>query len=774
MKALKRRALLVGINDYTSGLEEATRPNARWRDLGGAVSDAEAMKDLLLRQYGFPADGVLLLTDRAATHQAILDGLEQHLLAPARRGDEVVFFYAGHGSQVPNSASEEADKLDESLVPADSNRGAPDVRDKELARLFNRILDTGSRLTVIFDSCHSGSAARGLPPGAVSRFLPASTRGVVDAAPVGGKPEDRGALILSASQDFELAYETYDEAGQRRGAFSHALLAALGRGLPGENTEATFLRARALLQTRETHQQPVLAGPRERRNLPLFGDEAASGRPGSAVAVQRVETDGRVILQGGWVHGLGEGVELETPDADRREASLRLRVTRILGPTSAEATILHPGPVVRATRRFEPGDLVSISRWVIANEPTLRVWVPEVGPGWTRQLAWVKLLKNQALKGTVSWVTDPIESTPTHVLDWREGGWWLTATGARSEPLGTEPGVKEVLQRLRAEAKDPVIFVHLPAPAELARGLAVGSGTDHDAVERVSDRARANYQLVGRLAGEQVDFAWVRPGVGAQDAVAAQMPLRSSWCGESPKECASELTDKALRLAKIRAWLKLESPPGADFPYQFALRSASGMAKRSGPLYKQEKLGLLLKASPEALARAKAPRYLYFFTVDSFGNSTLLFPRIAQGSVENRYPILAQEGDPWPAEIQVGAREMFRIREPFGMDTYFLLSTEEPIANPWMVQFPGVRSRGPAGKTALEELLSQTGSAARGAEPLGVPVTWSLERLTFETSPATGQGESSRNGPTKSCEGKRPMSIGASRTTTFSFERPAT
>ena len=60
-----------------------------------------------------------------------------HRLAAAASKDDVVFVYfAGHGSQVRNSKSDEPDLLDESIVPADSRRGAPDIRDKELRRIF--------------------------------------------------------------------------------------------------------------------------------------------------------------------------------------------------------------------------------------------------------------------------------------------------------------------------------------------------------------------------------------------------------------------------------------------------------------------------------------------------------------------------------------------------------------------------------------------------------------------------------------------------------------
>src|SRR5206468_3725245 len=120
------------------------------------VNDVNTMRDMLVALYGFDRNDIVTVTDQAATRDAILGDLER-LVNAAAKDDVILFYYAGHGSQVRNSSSEERDKLDESLVPADSRAGAPDIRDKELRILFNRILDRGARLTVILDNCHSSS-----------------------------------------------------------------------------------------------------------------------------------------------------------------------------------------------------------------------------------------------------------------------------------------------------------------------------------------------------------------------------------------------------------------------------------------------------------------------------------------------------------------------------------------------------------------------------------------------------------------------------------------
>ncbi len=227
--ATPRRALLIGINDYSASRLASTGavpvPGRFWPNLDGAVNDVSIMRDLLIARKGFAPSEIVTLTDEQATRAAILNAIDTQLVAPAKKGGIVLFYYSGHGSQVCNTLSDEVDRLDESLVPADSRRGAPDIRDKELRRRFNSILDRGALLTVVLDSCHSASGARGFDGGARFRSVKADDRDVADRS-VGPLPEHRGALIFSAAQDFDLAYETMDN-GSIHGAFSWALARAI-------------------------------------------------------------------------------------------------------------------------------------------------------------------------------------------------------------------------------------------------------------------------------------------------------------------------------------------------------------------------------------------------------------------------------------------------------------------------------------------------------------------------------------------------------------------
>ena len=137
----------------------------------------------------------------------------------------MVFFYAGHGSQRVNSLADvKLNHLDQTIVPADANAGQFDIRNTELAALFDRLIDKGATLTLIFDSCHSGSITRGETVPTKKRWAQADPRDARDAVrPT--PPETRGALFIAAAADFEAAQEAHDDYDQKtHGAFTSALL----------------------------------------------------------------------------------------------------------------------------------------------------------------------------------------------------------------------------------------------------------------------------------------------------------------------------------------------------------------------------------------------------------------------------------------------------------------------------------------------------------------------------------------------------------------------
>jgi hypothetical protein len=142
---MTKKALCVGINDYPFGDEN---------DLQGCVNDANDWASLLKNHFAFTEVKQLLNGD--ATKVNILAGLKG-LLDGAVAGDVLVFTNASHGTYLADTDGDE-DKFDEAICPVDTDADTLLV-DDELRKLFKNIPD-GVRLTVISDSCHSGSVTR--------------------------------------------------------------------------------------------------------------------------------------------------------------------------------------------------------------------------------------------------------------------------------------------------------------------------------------------------------------------------------------------------------------------------------------------------------------------------------------------------------------------------------------------------------------------------------------------------------------------------------------
>lgn len=703
----RRRALLIGIDDYTaSTLSRSLRakPEHRgWPDLNGTVNDVGILREMLVLLYGFAPNDIVTLTNQQATRAAILQAIEQHLVKPAARGDVVFYYYAGHGSQVPNPHSDERDRIDESIVPADSRLGALDIRDKELRPLFNRILDRGAHLTLLLDHCYSGSGFRGLPNGAQPRGI-GPARQLADPKKYGPRPDERGALVLTSAQDFEQAWETRGDDGLMHGSFTWAWIRALRDSAAGEPAQETFLRAQARLRSETPFQKPAMLGAAQARLRPFLGVRTDREGDRPVVAVERVDPDGTVVLQGGWANGLSVGTELTC--VNDRTLTSRLRVTTILGLGRSLARV-EPGRAMPQAVRA--GALLEVATWAAPQGRPLRVWAPRVADDVRKITAFAQRL---ASASKARWLADPLDAAPTHVLRPRGTAWELLDDHGNAARLDSEPAVLAAVARLRPNAS---LFVQFPAPSALLAGI------ERDGIEVIDDPIRADYILTGRYARRKIEYAWVRPLVRSGERRDSGLPQRTAWTAER-----GLLLENLFGLRRIHAWHVLESPPNTPAPYRLALlREKTKEVVRDGSLIGGETYSLVLRAPQPSRAGAEA-RYYYAFVVDSHGKSFLLFP--GTGSIENRFPLRK----PAPVEIRLGDASSVAIAEPYGIDTYFLLSTDEPLPNPSVLTWEGVRSpTWTQPLTPLEELFRLTMDGTRASRALTTS-RWSIERVPFE------------------------------------------
>ncbi|MBN9669911.1 caspase family protein [Roseibium aggregatum] len=140
-----QKALLVGINDY---------PNEGDR-LDGCVNDVFTMSEVLQRG-GMPASSIRTCLDSRATAKGILERMAWLLDDPGP-GDELVFYYSGHGARYPEYGPDgEPDRYVETLVPWDFDWSEEtSIADRQIYDLYSQ-LPYDCRLVMIFDCCNSG------------------------------------------------------------------------------------------------------------------------------------------------------------------------------------------------------------------------------------------------------------------------------------------------------------------------------------------------------------------------------------------------------------------------------------------------------------------------------------------------------------------------------------------------------------------------------------------------------------------------------------------
>jgi metacaspase-1 len=274
---MTKKALIVGVDKYR---------NPAW-NLQGCTLDAAVMSGMLQDHFGFPGDNIRLLMDERATKASIESRLDW-LVRDSKPGDVLVFFFAGHGSQVRDRDGDELeDGMDEILCPHDLDWDDP-LLDDTLNAYFKRV-PQGSNLTVVFDCCHSGSATRSL-------LAPVTERGEVIGEvayiknrairpPLDIEHRSRGIalrtrhlgeviikenhILMAACADHQEAQETRFE-GKARGAFSFFLGAAMKRA----DWKITYRQAHRDTLTRlRDHrfvQIPQLEGPDEFLDRQIF------------------------------------------------------------------------------------------------------------------------------------------------------------------------------------------------------------------------------------------------------------------------------------------------------------------------------------------------------------------------------------------------------------------------------------------------------------------------------------------------------------------------
>jgi hypothetical protein len=149
----EQRALLVGVGKY---------PNPA-NNLPAIDLDLERMRETL-KLMGFEDRQIHTLMDEQATSTNVIAEMSGWLSTGVQANDRVVFYFSGHGSQIPDAKKD--DGVDEVLVTHDMRfariNGQPSMAgvltDVKIGELLGKM--PSKNIWVIADSCHSGTITR--------------------------------------------------------------------------------------------------------------------------------------------------------------------------------------------------------------------------------------------------------------------------------------------------------------------------------------------------------------------------------------------------------------------------------------------------------------------------------------------------------------------------------------------------------------------------------------------------------------------------------------
>jgi len=358
---VRRLALIVGVGEY----RDDDIP-----DLLGPPNDAKHIYDLLTdnNSYRFPKQNVCLLLNERADKAGFKEAFELGLVGRARENDLAVIYFAGHGSQARDLNQDEPDNRDETLMlhDASSSDSSQDLIDDELHLMLSKLDSKTHNITLILDSCNSGSAQRNVDAGTYTarffnRVLTAEETSAVEPGDSSGDAgaemtsnELPGLIAVTAARDGTAALEI-----NGRGIFTDALVGALSAGSNEPLTWAQLARMVPLAVSSESNQIPSFQGDLERH---VFGI-ARGLRP---VAWEVVKVGDKLTLGGPPLPGYTKGSELRIYAGNAKDTDLRdpgkAKATVIIEQTTGLTASARVTSAATGSSAPEPGDTAILAR----------------------------------------------------------------------------------------------------------------------------------------------------------------------------------------------------------------------------------------------------------------------------------------------------------------------------------------------------------------------------------------------------------------------------
>lgn len=746
-----RRALLIGINEYAPppgasphvvaaehAWDSRFAPGASWIDLKGPLTDVAEMQVLLTQTFGF--EDVRLLEGQEASRQGIIAAIEK-LAADTQPGDFDVVFYAGHGSRRLDTLSSK-NHFDETIVPADAWTGTEDIRDKELSALFNKIVyGKHAHLTALFDSCNSGTMARGATA-SVARALAYDDRDValekrknattVVESDLKQIPQNGDAIIVAAAASDESAGEGLYMDGWH-GNFSRALVSVLRSNTQAMSADDVVAAVSDIIHADNNvpFQQPSAEG---RTQQSLFGEPIATHT--LRIHVSRV-SGSEVTLDLGSAAGFDAGTQFTALEANDDGDKTLIEVQHI------DAPLISTAHIVSGPGNIKVGEVFELTKMTYPREARLVIFAPRPEPDMAAAYADAK----QSFP-RFTWVADPTVTAMDYLVVHTDQGWIAFDHSGHPVPSGA--------------AAAGSAFALLGPPAAIRSALEQSAPYQHSGFTFTSDLAQAHYLLAARQRPDALEYtlldptelathqpdAWIRSSEndkvdaalsadGQSEVVCradSSLPVRTAWLRDTPDTRANlqlALTRRIVRLGKLRLWLKSQSlaPGAAGWPYRLTVMQNDRAISPGTRFHPNDTYQIkLVAAAGQRGANDTIPAYVYLFGFDCAGNPSLIYPKyngdskLPQRGPDNAYPL----------SIQLATET---VSPPFGGDTLFLMAASEKLTHTQVLIEDGALdtvSREGVGR--FEEMIadvSDTGTRSATA----VPTRWLIQSFFLPSHP---------------------------------------
>lgn len=361
--AAETRAVLVGVSDYTFLDVDLAGPRNDVRLFAQTLVDRKVLPEHITVLTDTPAGLAAGIKTALPTRQNILQALDD-LALKGQPGDTAVFYFSGHGAQMPDANGDEQGGYDEIFLPSDARKWNGSIGtvenaiiDDELQQKALAILKTGTKLVAILDACHSGTGFRAVPSKSVERYLDPAVLGVPE------NPDEQATrmpetalpgsfVFLYSSQSNQRSFEyplgTDDATEEWYGDFTRNLVLALRR-------QPDLSYGQLLQATRDTMRGDLATATQTPDGEGTMLDEPVFGSQTVLPALIEVRQG---ILQAGLLSGLTKGSVVQVFDsADGGQpvgtavlAAPTANTTEIFMdgatdlPAKAYASLLRPAP----------------------------------------------------------------------------------------------------------------------------------------------------------------------------------------------------------------------------------------------------------------------------------------------------------------------------------------------------------------------------------------------------------------------------------------------